>query len=127
MLAELEHERAPGGAQRLVDAGEHLAEPVGAVRREQAEPLLALLGEKRLERAVERLAAQHGRPGLLQLAEPGVEADRERVHPQQPVAEAVDRRDPGAVELAGEVVAGRARRARRGSASAARPPPCACT
>ena len=60
-------------------------------------------GAERLERALERLAAKHGRARILELAEAGIEADGERMRPQQPVAEAVDRRDPGTVELAREI------------------------
>ena len=63
---------------------------------------------------------------VVELAEARVEPDGERVRLQQPVAEAVDRRDPGTVELAGEVVAAPRARARRGCARAARRPPCAC-
>ena len=103
-LAELEHEVAAGRAQRLVDAGEHPAQPAGAVRREQAEPLGIVVRAERGERRVERLAADHGRLRLVQLAEARVEPRREGIRLQQAVAEAVDGGDPRAVELAREIV-----------------------
>src|SRR5205823_12925667 len=53
----------------------------------------------------ERLGAQHGRLRLVELAEARVEPGRERVRLEEAGAEAVDGRDPGAVELAREVVA----------------------
>ena len=53
---------------------------------------------------LERLAAEHPRLAVVEHTEAGVEPGRERIRLQQPVAEAVDRRDPGAVELTGEVV-----------------------
>ncbi len=102
-LPELEDELAPGGAKRLVDAGEHAPQPVGAVRREQPESFRVAVGAELPERTLERLAAQHRGSRVLELAEPRVEAGGERMRAQQPVAEAVDRRDPRSVELAREV------------------------
>ncbi len=55
-LAQLEVEVAAGGAQGLVDAGEHPPQPAHAVRREQAEPLGLAAGAELGERALERLA-----------------------------------------------------------------------
>ena len=52
----------------------------------------------------ERLRAEHGRLRFVELAEARIEPGRERIGPEQAGAEAVDRRDPGAVELTGEVV-----------------------
>ncbi len=104
-VVEGELERPPGRAKRLVDAGEHPPQPAGAVGREELEPLgLAALAERR-ERRLERLAADHPPLALVEDAEARVEPGRERVSLQQPHAEAVDGRDPGAVELAREVVA----------------------
>ena len=103
-LAELEHERAPGGAQRLVDAREHPPQPVDAVGREQPQPRGVLTLAEPLERLVERLRREHARLRLVELAEARVEADGEGRCLQQPVAEAVNGGDPGAVELAGEIV-----------------------
>src|SRR5262249_41596189 len=54
-LAQLEHEPAAGRAKRLVDAGQHAAEPVRTVGREQSDALRALVGAERVERALERL------------------------------------------------------------------------
>ena len=102
-LAELEHERATGGAKSLVDTREHPPKAVGAVRREQSKALRLLPGAERLQRALERLAAEHRRTRILELPKPRIEPGGERVRTQQPVAEAVDRRDPGAVELAREI------------------------
>ena len=102
-LAELEHERSPGSAQGLVDADQHPAEPRTAVRDEQSQAFGLVARAEGRERLVERLAAKHLRLRLVELAEPRVEPGRERMRAQEPVAEAVDRRDPGAVELAGRV------------------------
>ena len=104
-LAELEHELAAGRAQRLVDADQHPAQRRGAVRREQLQALRLLAGAELVECLRERLAGEHGRLRAVELAEPRVEPRLERVGAKQPRAEAVDRRDPGAVELAREVVA----------------------
>ena len=103
-LAELENERAPGGAERLVDARQHPAQAGRAVRREQPQALGLASRAERVERALERLSTQHGGAGLVELPEARVEPDAERMGLQEPVAEAVDRRDPRAVELTGEVV-----------------------
>ena len=56
-----------------------------------------------VERALERLAADHRAVLVVQLAEARVDADGERVRAQEARAEAVDRRDPRAVELAREI------------------------
>src|SRR5205085_8446266 len=103
-LSELELERAPGRAQRLVDAREHPPEPVGAVGREQPKPLGVAAGAEACERPLERLAAQDGPLRLVELAEAWVDPDLERVRPEQPGAEPVDGRDPRAVERTGEVL-----------------------
>ena len=126
LLAELERQRPPGRAELLVDARQHAAEAVPGVGREQPEALGLAPGAERRQRALERLAAEHRRLVVGELVEARVEPDGERMGVQQPRAEAVDRRDPRPVELPGEVVPARARAARRGCASAARPPPCAC-
>ena len=128
LLAELELELAAGRAQRLVDAGEHPPQPLRAVGREQPQPLAdRRVGAERGERALERLAADHRAVLVVELAEARVDADRERMRAQEPRAEAVDRRDPRAVELAREVGAAAAVQRARGCARAARRPPCACT
>ena len=96
---------AARGAQRLVDAREHPAQPVGAVGREQSQPRrVARRAQNCSSASSNASAAQHARLRLVELAEARVEPDRERIRLQQPVAEAVDGRDPGAVELAREVV-----------------------
>src|SRR5205807_2261483 len=102
-LAELEHELAPGRAKGLVDGGEHPPEAVRAVRREEPQPLRVAAGAELLERALERLAPYDRALRLVELAEARVDPDRERVPAQEAGAEAVDGRDPGAVELPREV------------------------
>ncbi len=116
-LAELERQLASGGAERLVDAGEHPAQPVRAVGREQPQPFAVARRAERRERALERLAADDGAVFVVELAVARVDADRERMRAQEPRAEAVDRRDPRAVELPREVVAA-ARTQRRPDARA---------
>ena len=103
-MPELEDQLAAGRAQRLVDAGQHAAQPVGAICREQANPLGLPGGTELLQRPIERLAAQNRGPRVLELAETRIEPRRERMRTQEPAAEAVDGRDPCAVELSREVV-----------------------
>src|SRR5207247_948957 len=55
------------------------------------------------ERALERLAADHLPLLVVELVEARIDPDGERVRAQEPGAEAVDRGDPRAVELAREV------------------------
>ena len=126
-LAELEHERAAGRAQRLVDAGQHPAQPGRAVRREQPDAVRVVARAERVERGLEGLGAQHRRLRLVELAEARVEPGLERVRLQQPVAEAVDGRDPGAVELARKVVPAAGVQLASGCASAARRRRASCT
>ena len=112
-LAQLERQIASGRAQRLVDARQHLAQPLSAVGREQAQALRVARGAERRERPLERLAAQHGRLVVGELVEARVEPDRERMRAEQARAEAVDGRDPRAVEPPCEV--GPAARVQRGT------------
>ncbi len=91
------------GAQRVVDADEHLAEPGGLVGGEELPAVGLVGGAERLQGRVEGLALQHPRLRLVEHAEPGIDARCERVRGQEPAAEAVDRRDPGAVEVAREI------------------------
>ena len=104
-LAELEHELPSGGAERLVDPGDHPAQAPRAVGREQLQPVRVAVGAEPGQRLVERLAREHRRLRLVELAEARVEPGLERIRLQQPIAEAVDRRDPGAVERPRQVVA----------------------
>src|SRR5581483_11971446 len=105
LLAQLEPKVTPRRAKRFVDRRELAAQAVGAVRREQAQPLGIAGGAERGERPLERLAADDGAVLVVELAEPRVDADREGVRTQEPRAEAVNRRDPRTVEASGEVVA----------------------
>ncbi len=95
---------AAGGTQRLIHAREHPPQPVGAVRRKQAQTVGLAAGAELGERLLERLAAEHGALRVVELAEPRVEARREGITLQQAQAEAVDGRDPGAVQLAREIL-----------------------
>ena len=126
-LPELEDERPPGRAKRLVDAREHASQPGRAIGREQPQPLRILSRTELPERALERFAAQHRSSRVLELAEAWVEAGRERMGAQEPVAEPVNRRDPGSVELPREVGTTALAQRRSDPGRAARRPPCACT
>ncbi len=125
-LAQLERQLAAGGAERLVDGGQLAAQSLRAVGREQPQPLGVAGRAERRERALERLAADDRAVLIVELAEPRIDADRERMRAQQPRAEAVDRRDPRTVEPAREI--GAAARVQRGAdaRSATRRPPFAC-
>src|SRR5205085_9522471 len=70
---------------------------------EQGETLRLAARTELGQRLVERLDAEHRRLALVEDAEARVEARGKRVLAEQPRAEAVDRRDPGAVELAHEL------------------------
>ena len=94
----------PAARERLVHARQHPPQPVAPVGREQLEPLRIVPGAELGERLAERLRAEHGRLRLVELAEARVEPGGERIRPEEAGTEAVDRRDPGAVELAREVV-----------------------
>ncbi len=102
-LAELEDEVPAGGAERLVDARQHPAQPVGAVRREESEALRLSGRAELLQRTLERLPAEHRRARLLDLAEARIEARREGMRSQHATAEPVDGGDPRAVEIASEI------------------------
>ena len=99
----LEHERTSRRAERRVHADEHLPEPGRTVRREQAPAVGLVCRAEPLERGRERLGLHDHRLGLVQDAEGRVDPRRERMRAEQPPAEAVDRRDPGAVELEREL------------------------
>ena len=90
-FAELEHQLAAGRTERLVDAGEHAAEPVGAVDGEQAQTRRVVAGAELRQRSLERLAAQHAPLALVEHAETRIDTRSERMRAQQPVTEAVDR------------------------------------
>ena len=99
-------------------------------RSGRAIPSSAAVGEELLERLVEGLARGPLGLGRVEHAEAGVDPGRDRVRREQPVAEAVDRRHPGAADRR-SAARRRARSrprpgapARRGSAAAARPRPC---
>ncbi len=118
--AELQVELPPRRAQGLVDAGEHPAEPLGAVGREQPQALGVTARAEAGERPLERLTADHRPVLVVELAEARVDPGREGMGPQEPRAEPVDGRDPGAVEPAGEIVSA-TRMQRRADAGAQLP------
>ena len=101
--ARLELELAPGRAQRVVDADEHRAQAAGPVGREQLPAVGLVGGAELLQGGVEGLALQHPRLRLVEHAEPRIDARGQRVGGEEPAAEAVNRRDPGAVEVTGEI------------------------
>src|SRR5215218_1592407 len=102
-LARVDPQLEPGRAQGLVDAGEHPAQPPSAVGGEQPQARLVVAAEL-LERRPEGLAAEHAALAVVEHAEARVDPGRERVRLQQPAAEAVNGRDPRAVQLPFEVV-----------------------
>ena len=103
-LGHLEHELAPGRAERLVDARQHSAQAPRPVRGQEADALGIVRRAELLECEVERLAREHAGLVLVEHAEVRVDRCLERMRLQEAVAEAVNRGDPGAVELTGEVV-----------------------
>ena len=125
-VAELQHERPPGGAQRGVDSSQHSPQAGGAVRREQLESVRLFPATERCQRLLERLACEYGGVRFLELSEARIETGLERVRPEQPVAEAVDRGDPGSVELPSQVVARHASEAPSGFGPAARRRSASC-
>src|SRR5205823_6063079 len=102
-LAELEHELPARRAERLVDARQHLSQPVGAVDREQPQTFGIIPSAESGQRRRERLAAQDAPLALVEDAETRVDSGREWMRAQQPVTEAVDGRDPRTVKRAREI------------------------
>src|SRR5262249_38501638 len=102
-LAQLEDEVASRGAQRLVHPGQHAAQPVSPVDGEQPEARRIVAGAEVRQGRLERFASQHAPLALVEHPETRVDARGEGMRTQEPMAEAVDRRDPGAVERAREV------------------------
>ncbi len=97
-------ERPAGRAKPIGDAREHPAETLRAVGGQQAHPLLATSLDVVGQRPGERLGAEHGGLALVEHPEARVKAGLEGVRTKESVAEAVDRRDPAAVQVAREVV-----------------------
>ena len=102
-MSDREPERTAGRSQATVDAEEHRAQPARAVRRKQAQPLGLASGAERRQRVRERLGGEHRGLALVEHAEAGVDPGLERVHAKHARAEAVDRRDPGAVDVASQI------------------------
>ena len=98
-LAELEQELAAGGAQRLEHSDEHPPEICRAVNGEQTQTLRVLVCAERVERGLERFAAQHATLAVVEHSETRIDTRREWMRAEQPVTEAVDGRNPCAIEL----------------------------
>ena len=127
LLAELERQRPARRAKRLVDAGEHLPEPLRAVGREQPQPFGVAGRAERRERTLERLAAQHRRRARRR-----ARGSAGRCPTANGCARRSREQKPWIVEIhapssrAREIVPAALRAAPRGCARAARRPPCAC-
>lgn len=91
-------------SQGLVDARQHSPQARGAVGREELQPLRLLGGAESVERRLERLAPDHAALALVEDPEARIEPGLEGVRLQKSQAEPMDRRDPGAVERASEIV-----------------------
>ena len=117
VLAELELQVAARRAKRLVDAREHAAQSLRTVGGKQPQPFGVTSRAEAGQCALERLAPDHRAVLVVELAEARVDPHRKRVRSQEARAEAVDRRDPRAVEPPREVVAA-ARVERRADARA---------
>ena len=102
-IAELEDERPPGRPQRVVHAGQHPAQSPRPVGGEQPQALLVAVRAELRESRLERLPLEHARLCLVEDAEARVDPGRERMGLEEPEAEAVDRRDPRGVEIAGKL------------------------
>ena len=102
-LPSLEDERPSRGPQPLEDAAQHAPQPPSAVRREEPHAVGVATGAELRERRVERLGLKDARLALVEDSEARVEPGLERMVSEQPGAEAVDGRDPGAIDLADEV------------------------
>ena len=99
----LEHEVEGSRTERVVDAHEHRPQPASAVRGEKL-PAIGLVGGAELvERDGERLTLDHARLRLVEDAEARVDPGGEWIGGEQAPTETMDRRDPGAVEIAGEI------------------------
>ncbi len=96
-------ERQPGRPEPLVYPDEHRGEAPRAVRGEQPQTVGATIRHELAERLGEGLGPDDPRLALVEDPEARVEPGLERVRAQQARAEAVDRRDPGAVDLACEI------------------------
>src|SRR5207244_7887498 len=70
----------------------------------EPQPLRVAVRAERRQGPLERLAAQHRRGRVVDLAEARVETDGKRVRLEQSAAEAVDGRDPRSVERARQLV-----------------------
>ena len=103
LLAELQDELAPGRPERLVDAREHPPQSVGSVHGKQPEPSRVVVGAEGRQGRGECFSAQDSSLALVEHTKARVDAGRERMGAKQPMTEAVDGRDPRAVELARQI------------------------
>src|SRR5437588_549665 len=102
-LAELEDELATGRPEGFVHAGEHPAQAVCAVDREQPQARGVVARAEGRECFREGLAAKDPALALVEDAEAGIDPRGKGMRTEEPVAEPVDRRDPRAVEGSGEI------------------------
>ncbi len=126
-LAELEDEIAPGRAERLVHARQHAAQPFGSIGREKPQTLRVAPGAELLP-ARARRPRRGGRPP----PRPRARGNADRARPRTDARGGAGCRSRGwsrsrRRRARARDRAGRARAARRGCASAAPPPPSACT
>ena len=115
-------------AERLVDAREHApqARRRGRSRAAAAAPAPPV-AQNSCERALERLAAEHGSTRVLELAEARIEARGERMRAQERDCRTRGWSRSTRRRARGRGPGGRARAAPRGSGSEAHLQPCACT
>jgi len=96
-------ERATRRAEALEDGRQHALQASGSVCGEQTKMLGLARGREARQRGVEGLGSEHAGLALVEHTEAWIEAGLERMAAEQPVAEAVDGRDPSAVELPRQV------------------------
>ncbi len=120
-------ERETRGAQAFEDADEHRLQPARAIRREQLQPLGHATATERGQRVREGFGSEHASLALVEHPEPRIEPSLERVGTKEPEAKPVNRRDPGSVDLAGEISPAELPQPRSDPLLRARPPPAPCT
>ena len=101
---ELELERTPGASQALEDADQHRPQAARSIGGEQPQALGPPVAAEVRERGGEGLTPQYGGLPLVEHAKPRIEPRIERVGTEQTRAEAVNRRDPGPLDVAREIV-----------------------
>ncbi len=103
--SQLEPKRATGRTQRLVGGDDHPPQARPPVGDEEGRPDLITVRAELLQSGAEGFARKHERLLGIEHAEVRVDSGGDGVLAQQPAAEAVNGRDPGSIELAGEIMA----------------------